>query len=472
MGSCRMPHAVLVAFPAQGHINPMMQLAKKLASDGFLVTFVNNEYNHSRIIEARKKMKFPVDQDMIRLTSICDGFPPEDTRTDMPKLLRAMENTMGLSVEKLIQKINDTEEHMVTCLIADMSVCYVLEVAKQFNIPRAVFNPALIGTCAVCYSCLSLVSSGILPSNGILKEHKMMKYLPSLPPFYSGYLPWLFGSEADQEYIFQLMIRTMKITRQTEWVLFNSFYELEAPVIKDFSKEVGVCTIGPLIPCDILDGNSEKEIGINPSFWADEVECLDWLDKKASQSVIYVSFGSLAVLNERQFEELALGLEATHRPFLWVVRSDLLDGTTAVFPSGFAERIKDRGCLVSWAPQLSVLSHSSIACFLTHCGWNSTLESISMGVPMICWPYFADQFLDRTYIVEVWKIGLALNANKDGIIDRGEIEEAVKSLLVEEEGVEMKKRVMKLKESGRDAVKEGGSSSINYNSFLNAMKKH
>eukprot|EP01018_Ginkgo_biloba_P036061 Gb_05350 [translate_table: standard] len=129
-----------------------------------------------------------------------------------------------------------------------------------------------------------------------------------------------------------------------------------------------------------------------------------------------------------------------------------MDGKTVALPSGFTERIKDRGCLVSWAPQLSVLSHPSVACFITHCGWNSTLESISMGVPMICWPYFADQFLNRTYI-------------------KDEITAAVKRLLLEEEGGEIKKRVIKLKENCRVALKEGGSSDVNYKLFVNAMKK-
>ena len=159
----------------------------------------------------------------------------------------------------------------------------------------------------------------------------------------------------------------------------------------------------------LLNSNSEgNKLEIKTGFWAEEGECLDWLDKLSRKSVIYVSFGSVTVLSQTQFQQLALALEATERPFLWVVRSDLLEaGSEVAFPPGFLERIqlqRQQGCLVSWCPQLRVLSHPSIACFVTHCGWNSALESISMGVPMLCWPHFADQFLNQSYIVHVWKI--------------------------------------------------------------------
>ena len=214
--------------------------------------------------------------------------------------------------------------------------------------------------------------------------------------------------------------------------------------------------------------------------------------------MIYVSFGSLSVLSQTQFQQLALALEATERPFLWVVRSDLLEAGSdqVAFPPGFLERIqlqRQQGCLVSWCPQLRVLSHPSIACFVTHCGWNSALESISMGVPMLCWPHFADQFLNQSYIVHVWKIGLSLleenrpatstvdgtsicyknptsTVNGTSTIQMSEIQRAVERVVTGEEGAEMKRRVMKLRENAIDAVKEGGSSYTNFHKFANAMK--
>ncbi|XP_057846013.1 flavonol 3-O-glucosyltransferase F3GT2-like [Cryptomeria japonica] len=122
--------------------------------------------------------------------------------------------------------------------------------------------------------------------------------------------------------------------------------------------------------------------------------------------------------------------------------------------------------------QLEVLSHPSIACFVSHCGWNSVQESITMGVAMICSPYFTDQFLNRTYIVDVWKIGLPLETNKDGVIEKGEITKAVDRMLVREDGAEIRKQVTKLMRNSSDTVKEGGSSFNNYSILLHQMKKH
>eukprot|EP01018_Ginkgo_biloba_P036058 Gb_05353 [translate_table: standard] len=480
MGVSNKPHAVIVPLPAQGHINPMMHLAQKLVKeDGFLITFVNTDFIHARIVQAKKKMKstlhYHVDETNIRLMSIPDGLGPQDNRTsDIPKLFRSLENSMVPSLDKLIQEINEKEEHKVTCLIVDLWVHFLLDVAKRYDIRRAALYPGLTATCALCYNSPTLVSSNILPSNGVPEENKMVKYLPFMPPLYSAHLPWLCGrNKTDNEWLLQLEQRTTAKMRDIEWTLFNSFYDLEAPVIDEFSKQVGVLPIGPLIPPQFLEYGDldQKRTANNTGLWTEELECLDWLDRQSPCSVIYVSFGSLAIFSATQLEELALGLEATQKPFLWVVRNDLMNGTTVALPSGFIERTRDCGCLVSWAPQLCVLSHPSIACFLTHCGWNSALESISMGVPMICWPYYADQFLNRTYIVEVWKVGVDLNANEDGLIEKDAISAAVKTLLVEKKGGEIKKRVTKLKESCRAAVKEGGSSYVNYKLFVNAMKK-
>ncbi|GLJ48527.1 hypothetical protein SUGI_1023840 [Cryptomeria japonica] len=468
------PHALVVPFPLAGHINPMMQLAEKLVSDGFLVTFVNTEDNHSRITEANNElMKSAEKDDNLRMVCIPDGLAPEVPRPDIIKLIDSLQATLDFSLLKLIQEINENEAQKITCLITDLTVYYVRGVAEHFNIPHAFFCPASIATAAVTHAGSTLVTSGIVTPNGIPKVHKLINVLPCMPPLHSTQLSWMFGGEAD---IAQNFKTTLAIEQQlkTDIILFNSFYDLEAPIINAYpGRQIQVCPIGPLIPSPILDGNSDIRYGTRQAaLLAEKVECLDWLDKQAVKSVVYVSFGSLAILNMNQLEEVALGLEATGEPFLWVVRPTLMDGVTAVFPPGFIERVGGRGCLVSWAPQLSVLSHPSIACFITHCGWNSTLESISTGVPMLCWPHFIDQFLNCSYVVNEWKVGLQLMANKQGIIERKEITNAVDKLVRGEEGREMKKRVAMLKESARASGEKGGSSSIKYNQFLDAMKRN
>ncbi|XP_057845976.1 anthocyanidin 3-O-glucosyltransferase 7 [Cryptomeria japonica] len=471
----KMPHALLIPIPAQGHINPMMHLAWKLISDGFLITFLNTEASHERMIKAKKNKDMHHNSERIRMISVPGGLPTEVVRAEnqdhgASAFFADVENTLGPSViDKLIREINEKDEDQkVTCIIADVWTCFGLHtVAELHHISLAALHTSLVSTFAIRFFCPKLVSLGLLPSDGIPKEDTIQKYLPSMPPLRSAHLPWLYGGE----YMFRHGIRMGKESAKIKWILFNTFYELEPGVADDLSKEVGVYPIGPLISPEFLDDDRTISTMATPSFWEDDMECLEWLEKQDKQSVVYVAFGSVAIWNNRQVEEIALGLEATQRPFLWVVRSDGMNGVGTVLPAGFLDRVRDRGFIVSWAPQLEVLSHPSIACFVSHCGWNSVQESIAMGVPMLCWPYFADQFLNSTYVVDVWKVGLRLEANNDGLVEKEEIREVIERLVATKEGRLIREEMKKWSSTAKNTVKEGGSSSTHYKLFVNAMMK-
>lgn len=243
-----------------------------------------------------------------------------------------------------------------------------------------------------------------------------------------------------------------------DWVICNTVYDLEREI---FSLAPRILPIGPLLASNRL----ENSIG---HFWPEDSTCLKWLDQQSPCSVIYVAFGSFTVLEKTQFQELALGLELTGKPFLWVVRPDITEeNPDNVFPLGFQERVESRGKIVGWAPQQRVLNHPSIACFLSHCGWNSTLESLSNGVRFLCWPYFADQFLNESYICDIWKVGLELKKDQHGIVTRTEIEEKVEKLLGDED---LKQRIQKLKKTVLESVEEGGRSYNNFNNFIKWLK--
>ncbi|GLJ48473.1 hypothetical protein SUGI_1023210 [Cryptomeria japonica] len=472
----RRPHAVLVPFPAQGHINPMMQLANKLVEQGFVITFVSTDYNYSRIAKANKSIEkdSAVSREGnshgdIRWIVVSDGLPPTDTRADVIKLCHVTENIIVSFIDKLIGEMKRRDPEEDICLITDCFAATALDVAKRHRIPMAALWVMFTATYALIYNLPNLVSSSLVPSNGVPNDFTKVKYLPSMPPLCSAHLPWAAGfNENQQDFIFGFIERYMERTRELKWVLFNSFYYLEAPIIDILiAQGASVCSIGPCIPSPRLNGEVNSKITAN--FWAEEAECLDWLDKQSPKSVAYVSFGSLAIVNQRQLEEFAMGMEATQRPFLWVLRSDLMDGSSAKLPPGFMEATKDRAYFVPWCPQTQVLSHPSIACFFTHCGWNSVMESIAMGVPMLCWPYFAEHFLISAYVVDIWKIGLALNTNIDGIAENREIEMGVKRV---SEDNEMKARVLKLSERAKDAVKsETGPSYANFQDFVKAMRE-
>ncbi|THG20321.1 hypothetical protein TEA_029456 [Camellia sinensis var. sinensis] len=195
--------------------------------------------------------------------------------------------------------------------------------------------------------------------------------------------------------------------------------------------------------------------------------CLEWLDQQPANLVIYVAFGSFTVFDQIQFQEFALGLELTNKPFLWVVRPDLTDNNNDAYPKGFIKGAATRRRMVGWAPQQNVLGHPSVACFLSHCGWNSTMEGLSNGIPFLCWPYFADQFFNQSYICDVWKVELGFNCDENGIIKQGEIKNKVEQLLNDKT---FKARALDLKEVVSKSAKEGGCSHNNFNNFIEWMK--
>jgi hypothetical protein len=191
-------------------------------------------------------------------------------------------------------------------------------------------------------------------------------------------------------------------------------------------------------------------------------------------SVIYISFGNLAVKSQEQLVQLALGLEGSGQPFLWVLRSDIEQGKSRVLPEGFEDRTKDRALFVRWAPQVKVLAHTSVGLFLTHSGWNSTLESMSMGVPVVGFPYFADQFLNCRFAKEVWKFGLdfeGVDVDDHIVVRKEEVEDILRRMMKTPQGEQLRENAVKLKESAARAVLPGGSSFHNLNTFVEDMAK-
>nr|ADE77461.1 unknown [Picea sitchensis] len=155
------------------------------------------------------------------------------------------------------------------------------------------------------------------------------------------------------------------------------------------------------------------------------------------------------------------------QPFLWVIRPDLIDGQSDVLPADFLEKVKDRSFFVRWAPQMKVLSHPSVGGFLTHSGWNSTLESICAGVPMISRPFLAEQPTNGRFVSEVWKIGVAMNE----VVKREDVEDMVRRLMKGEEGQQMRKTVGELRDASMIAVGEGGSSYNNMEKFVQEIQR-
>lgn len=228
----------------------------------------------------------------------------------------------------------------------------------------------------------------------------------------------------------------------------------------------------------MVGGESMEDSISGASLWEEEVEeCMRWLDEQPVASVVLVSFGSLKLISVDQLQELAAGLVASGQRFLWVIRKDSikpggkLEGTLDALelsaaadveledalPSGFVEMNKQRCKVVRWAPQALVLSHASVGGFFSHCGWNSTLDSICAGVPILGWPWLMDQVTNCWLLSHVWKVGLTLPRNFDDHASKEDIESALKQLMVGPHALDMRARAARLSKLAREAVLESTS---------------
>ncbi|WCJ25607.1 UDP-Glycosyltransferase superfamily protein [Euphorbia peplus] len=449
-------HVLAIPYPLQGHVIPLMELSKCLVQQGFRVTFVNTEHNHERLLSALREKD---DLGEISLVSIPDGLKPSDDRNDLGKLAKAILETVPRELEELIKRINDnsSEDEKIKCLINDWGMGFVFGVSEKMKIRRAAFRTTAAAVQTSILSIKKLIDDQVIDTHGTPLEDQMIQLAPGLPTMNPRNFVWCCPHDLDaQKFWFNRTIKTIEQLKDTDWILCNSAYELEPGA---FSFDPRMLPIGPLLTSNWL-GESRG------SFWEEDSTCLKWLDQQPKKSVVYVAFGSITVFDRAQFQELALGLELSSRPFLWVVRPDILKEEHD-FPEGFHERVRERGCMVDWTPQQKVLAHPSIACFLTHCGWNSTMEGVGNGVPLLCWPYFADQFLNETYICDVWKVGLKFDKNINGIITQDEIQNKVEQLLADEK---LKERASELKDTAIGSVREGGYSHQSLKNFVEWVK--
>ena len=207
---------------------------------------------------------------------------------------------------------------------------------------------------------------------------------------------------------------------------------------------------------------SDTNYDLNIFDLKDAAFCTSWLNTRPQGSVVYVAFGSIAKLNNVQMEELASAVSKFS--FLWVVREKL--------PSGFLETLdKDKSLVLKWSPQLEVLSNKAIGCFLTHCGWNSTLEALAIGVPMVAMPQWIDQPMDAKYIQDVWKAGVRVKIdNESRIAKTEEIEFSIKEVMEGEKSKEMKENAKKWRDLAVKSLSEGGSTDINIDTFVSKVQ--
>lgn len=231
-------------------------------------------------------------------------------------------------------------------------------------------------------------------------------------------------------------------------------------------KEFPIKNIGPTIPSKYLDKRLKDDNDYGLSLFKPETDtCRIWLDSKDVGSVVYVSFGSLAALGEAQMEELACGLKKSNRYFLWVVRELEMEK----LPTNFTHEVEEKGLVVTWCSQLEVLAHKAVGCFVTHCGWNSILEALSLGVPMVTVPQWSDQTTNSKLVMDVWKVGVTAKLHNTEMVTRDELAQCIGKVMGGDEGLEFKRNSNKWKQLAREAVDEGGSSDKSIEEFVDTL---
>ncbi|XP_051127523.1 UDP-glycosyltransferase 73C4-like [Andrographis paniculata] len=474
------PNFVLFPYMAQGHTIPMVDIGRLLAARGVTVTIISTPVNSRRIspvIDRAAASGLPIRVAIVEYPSTKVGLPEGCENYDMlpeaSDVIRFLHGTtlMKDDVRNLLKELRPA------CLISDMLLSWTAEMALDLGIPRLIFH----GT-----SCFAHVMWNVLETSKAVEavasntEYFIMPELPDNVPITKAQIRGTPG-ELPPDWD-KLQREFFDAEKKSFGTVANTFEELELKYVEHYLKTSAkrVWCIGPVSLCN--DDELDKAERGNKAV-IDEHECLKWLDSQDRDSVIFVCLGTLSRVASSQLIELGLALESSGRPFIWVVKSASDEFKSWLSEENFEGRVKGRGLVIrGWAPQLLILSHASVGGFLTHCGWNSTLEGISAGLPMATWPVFAEQFINEKFVVYVAKTGVRVGVEMP--VMAGEEEAAGVQVKMEEikmaidemmdggdEGKERRERARKLGEMAKMAMAGGGSSYANMTRLIREVQE-
>ncbi|XP_004287162.1 PREDICTED: UDP-glycosyltransferase 74E1-like [Fragaria vesca subsp. vesca] len=445
--------------PGQGHMSPMIQFSKRLASKGVRVTLVITTTSSNSIQTHANSFKVEV---------ISDGSEQGNKKSEtieeyLERFRRVTTHTLANLIITKIKTSTCTpgaSESEFKLFVYDSSMPWLSDVAQQHGIA---FAPFFTQSCAVT-AIYHQFHQGAFMTEPSATATMLLPCLPPLgikdvPSFlydHAKSYPSLFNSSRDQ----------FSNLSEAKCLLWNTFDLLEDEVLEWMTSTLSrsIMTIGPTIPSMFLDKRFEDDLDYSFNLYSPNVDaCMKWLDCQENGSVVYVSFGSYASPSKDQMEEIAWGLKNSNYNILWVVKQSEKEK----LPINFVEGISEKGLVVSWCSQLQVLAHKAVGCFVTHCGWNSILEALSLGVPMVAMPQWSDQTTNAKFIEDVWKTGVRVKVNeKLGVATRDEIAWCITTVLEEGSGMEMRKASLKWKRLAKEAVDVGGSSDKNMDELV------
>ncbi|KAJ1691243.1 hypothetical protein LUZ63_015398 [Rhynchospora breviuscula] len=472
-------HFVLIPLVAQGHLIPMTDLACLLADKDIHVSLITTPVNASRIrpiVQRSIESNLPVQFVELKFPSAEIGLPDEYENVDQidNNDFIAFFESLKLLREPLEKYLQD--HHIPpSCIISDGCNPWTTEIARSFCIPRLVFH----GPCCLFALCDHITSKHKILHN--VTDYSEQFVVPDMPltlRFTKANAPNFFNAPGWEK----IRDDAAEAGRTADAIVLNTFEDLEGQFIELYEKEIGkkVWTVGPLNLYN-KDEYSKSLRGNKQGVEKQEI-VLNWLDSHKCKSVLYISFGSIARKSSLQLKELGFGLEAAEKPFIWVLKeAEITPELNKWLSEDFETKIGKKGLVLrGWVPQLAILSHPSIGGFMTHCGWNSILESISLGVPVITWPHFSDQFTNEKLVVDVLGLGVSLGtetvcwmpAEDDETIwvHRDDIEKVVQKLMgEEEEAKEMRRRAADMADRAKKATDKGGSSYNNITRLIDSI---
>ncbi|KAK9069237.1 hypothetical protein SSX86_013353 [Deinandra increscens subsp. villosa] len=458
---------VMVALPLQGHLNQLLHLSRLISAHNIPIHFVSTT-THSPLAKLRlhgwnpNAVNHIFFHDLPIFPPIINPNPNNNSTTNFPSHLHPLcESATHLRrpVAALLRQLSPTARRLVVIHDSLMS-----SVVQDFvSLPNAE---------SYAFHSVSAFAIGLFTSEkggerirGLVKPCGLEKDEVSFEGCFSKeFLRFIAGQH---EY-----------AKLSSGRIYNTCRVVEQPILEVLETEARnngnklLWALGPFNPVNI---RSESNFSRKDDGGAVEIRCLNWLDKQSSKSVIFVSFGTTTSFSEQQIIEIAIGLEKSDHKFVWVVRDAdrgdfARDDTNHVeLPKGYEDRVKDRGLVVrEWAPQLHILAHPSVGGFMSHCGWNSCIESISMGVPIAAWPMHSDQPNNALLVTKILKVGFLVKDWFLGekMVAATTVEKSVRRLMGSKEGEEMRNRAVVLGRGVRKSVRDNGVSQIELESFI------
>ncbi|XP_059318734.1 nuatigenin 3-beta-glucosyltransferase-like [Lycium ferocissimum] len=490
------PHVVFLPYAMTSHITPLVHIARLFAYHGLRVTIITTPHNalifQSSIDNDRclvpgcnisvQTLKFPSYE--MGLPDGVENFSACPSLEIAGKVHYGFFVLLQKPMEQLIRNLKPQ------CIVSDMFFPWTIDLAEELNIPRFSFQ-----TANFFFQCVWHCLREYAPHEKVALDSDDQSFLiPGLPHEIKMKLSEIEDFFFEDNFSRQTYKAVREAELRSQGIIHNTCSELEPEYVDIYENIRGVkgWHVGPTF---LFINELEKSQNSNPTCfddpWKKCGDCLNWLEDQEPNSVLFVCFGSSVRFSNDQLKEIALALNAAKCPFILVAKEqgnknqleekdDNNYGDWWQLDSFKELVVNNKRCFIvkGWAPQVLILEHRAIGGFLTHCGWNSVLEALTMGIPLITWPLFAEQFYNQKLLVllglaievgsDVWNSGFIVSSP---VVSREKIELAIERLMYDsEERKKIRANAKLMAEKVKSSAEEGGSSHSHLIALIEEIK--